>query len=178
MTTVLTVSQTLQLTTAELRLLIGLLAFPGYRATVDQLVGLSTASLAERERLCQGLADRGWIEYESISLRFGLTATGRILLELDRSVLPVTPDEKYVLQACRDRSITPHQIPARVPVASRQLLITQLAQQGLVRITKRRLGEIWLLRNECTPQGHLPVLSWNALNDYLRFLRQSPRRRH
>lgn len=171
---------TSEVTTSDLKLLIGLLAFPNYCAPAEHLAGLSTASVAERDRRCQALADRGWIDYESISLRFGLTATGRVLLTLDRSVLPVTPDEAYILRACRDRSITPHQIPARVPAAMRQPLITQLAQQGLVRITKYRLGHVWLtpagqafLRYDCAPQGEAAVLSWDAMTHYLRFMRQS-----
>lgn len=169
-----------QLTTLELKFLLSLLGFPHYRAPIAQLSPLAKVSLTGRDRLCQQLAQKGLVDYERISTRFGLTATGRTVLNLDTSVLPITPDEKYVLMSCRDRSITPQQIHPRVPPDQRQSLIASLAAQGLLRVTKRQLGEVWLttagqqyLRDDCSPQGNSPVISWTLMSHYLQFMRQS-----
>lgn len=95
-----------------------------------------------------------------IVTRFGLSATGRTLLQLDTSVWPVTPDEKYILQSCRDRSIHPDRVCARVPREPRQALIASLAQQGLLRITQQTVGDVWL-----TPQGVARLRSDAARSD-------------
>ena len=109
---------------------------------------LPQLTTARRDRLWRQLQQKGLVEFDVVVTRFGLSAQGRMLLHLDRSVLPVTPDEKYVLQSCRDRSIHPDQICHKVTHDSRQKLVTGLAQQGLLRITRQQLGEIWL-----TPAG-------------------------
>lgn len=172
--------QSTQLTTLELKFLLALLGFPNYRAPIAQIRPLAKVSLVGRDRLCQQLAQKGLIDYERISTQFGLTATGRTVLNLDTSVLPITPDEKYVLLSCRDRSSTPPQIHHRVPPDQRQPLINSLAEQGLLRVTKRQLGDVWLtaigqqfLRDACNPQGDLPVISWTVMSHYLQFMRQS-----
>lgn len=169
-----------QITSPELKFLLRLLAFPNYRAPVSQIRFPTKMSIASRDRLCQQLLRKGWVNCEDIITRFGLTATGRTLLTLDASVLPVTPDEKYILRSCREHSITPGQIHPRVPKDQRQTLLVGLAQQGLIRATKRQLGDVWLteagqhfLRDECAPQGNTPVVSWTLLSHYLRFMRQS-----
>lgn len=133
-----------QVTSLELKLLRSLLDFPHYRAPVSQIRLRARMSITARDRLCENLRKRSLIDYETWVVRFGLTATGRTLLGLDRSVLPVTPDEKYVMRSCQNSSITPGQIHPRVPAASRQVLIQALAQQGLVRIIQRQLGDVWL----------------------------------
>ena len=173
-------SPSTQLTSLELKFLLALLGFPNYRAPINGIQTLAKVSLAGRDRLCQQLAEKHLVDYERISTRFGLTATGRTVLNLDTSVLPITPDEKYVLMSCRDRSIPPQQIHHRVPPDQRQALISNLAAQGLLQVTKRQLGEVWLteagqqfLRDDCNPQGNFPVVSWTLMSHYLQFMRQS-----
>jgi hypothetical protein len=57
----------------------------------------------------------------------------------------------------------------------------QLAHRGLVKVTQRQLGDVWLteagqwfLRKDCAPQGNAPVLSWTQMSYYLDFMRQPP----
>ncbi|NEQ47095.1 MAG: hypothetical protein F6K00_27570 [Leptolyngbya sp. SIOISBB] len=171
----------LQLPPTELQCLLWLLCYPNYRAaTAVGSPPLPQLSATRRDRLWQQLQDRGFVDFEVIVTRFGIATTGRTLLQLDTSVLPVTPDEKYVLQSCRDRSIHPDQICHKVPTDQRQALIAGLAQQGLIRITQQHLGEIWLtaagetfLRDECAPQGETPAVSWTLLSAYLAFMRRT-----
>lgn len=154
--------------------LLWLLRYPHYRASATVVNPHPQLSATRRDRLWRQLHHQGLIDFEVVVTRFGLAATGRTLLQLDRSVLPVTPDEKYILQSCRDRSIHPDQISHKVPPSQRQALVMGLAQQGLIRITQQKLGDIWLtpagvsfLRHDCAPQGdaalrdqrenHIPV---------------------
>ena len=168
----------LQLPPTELQCLLWLLRHPNYRAPAAAEPPLPQLSTTRRDRLWQQLKDKGLVDFEIIVTRFGIAAAGRTLLHLDTSVLPVTPDEKYVLQSCRDRSIHPDQICYKVPTDQRQALVADLAQQGLIRITQQRLGAIWLtsagkafLRDECAPQGEAPAISWTQLSAYLTFMR-------
>lgn len=172
----------LQLPPPELQCLLWLLCYPDYRAASTVEPPLPQLSATRRDRLWRQLQARGFVDFEVIVTRFGLAATGRTLLQLDTSVLPVTPDEKYVLQSCRDRSIHPDQICYKVPANQRPALIAGLAQQGLIRITQHHLGEIWLasagerfLRHECAPQGDAIAVSWKLLSAYLAFMRRSDR---
>jgi hypothetical protein len=173
--------KSVQVASPALKLLVSLLKFPHYRTPIDQLRLPGKMSAASRDRLCQELQQQGWVDYEVKITRFGLTAAGRTLLQLDTSVLPITPDEHWILRSCRpDTSITPGQIHPRVPRDQRQRLLSGLAQRGLIRVTQQQLGAIWLtpagvqfLREEFVPQGHTPVLSWSMLTDYLRFMRLS-----
>ncbi len=130
----------------------------GDRSPMPALPPLPPLAATRRDRLWRQLQQKGLVDFDRVVTRFGLSAHGRVLLQLDRSVLPVTPDEKLVLQSCRDRSIHPDQISHKVPPHQRQILIAGLAQQGLLRITRQQLGEIWLtpagaavLRYDCAP---------------------------
>lgn len=165
---------------AELNLLLQLLAYPNYRAEISQLRLGSKTSAANRDRLCQALCDKGWLAGITTVQRFRASRTGRTLLTLDTTSLPITPDEHWVLKSCRDHSITPSQINRRVPANLRQRLIQGLVDQGLIRITQSRRSTIWLtaagqrfLRHDYCPSGDQPVLSLTALGHYLTFLRRS-----
>jgi hypothetical protein len=124
-----------QITLLELKLLLLLLSFPGYRAPLAQIHPQANLSMAARDRLCYQLQQKGLIECEDSITRFGITATGRTLLSLDTSVLPVTPDEKSVLRSCQEHSITPSQIHPSVPPNLRQVLIAGLQQFQIQNLT-------------------------------------------
>lgn len=172
--------KTSQVSSLELKYLLRLLKFPDYRAPSAELRPNAKMSAAERDRLCRQLRQKGFIDCEDTVTRFSLTAAGQTLLTLDTSVLPITPDERFALKSCQRGSITPGQIHPRVPKDQRQRLIAALAQRGLVKVTQRQIGEVWMtvegqqfLRNDCAPQGHTPAVSWTLMSSYLQFMRQS-----
>ncbi|MGG6237006.1 hypothetical protein ACQ4N7_00070 [Nodosilinea sp. AN01ver1] len=102
------------------------------------------SSLRQRERACQTLRDRGWLDYNHDIAQFGLTLTGKTLLRLSLSVWPVTPDELLVLRSCLGGRIHPDQIHRRVPAYDRQRLLEGLAEQGLVVIYRRAIANLHL----------------------------------
>ncbi len=163
----------------ELNLLLHLLSYPSYCAEVTQLHLGTKMTTAARDRLCQSLCKRGWVAGKTVVQRFRTSRAGRTLLSLDTTVLPITPDERWVLQSCRGHSITPGQINRRVPANQRQRLIQGLADQGLVRVTQSHLTVIWLtpagqtfLREDYCPTGDKTAINLTALGHYLTFLRR------
>ena len=169
-----------QLSSLELKFLLRLLKFPSYRAPCAQLQPNAKTTATERDRLCRQLCQQGLVDCEETITRFSLTAAGQTLLRLDTSVLPITPDERFVLKSGQGGSITPGQIHSRVPKDQRQRLIAVLAQRGLIKVTKCHIGEVWLtakgqafLRDDCAPQGHAPIVSWTLMSGYLQFIRQN-----
>lgn len=164
----------------ELKFLLHLLMFPDYRAPSAQIRPTAKTIAKERDRLCRNLRQKGLLDLEETVARFGLTAAGRTVLSLDRSILPITPDERLVLQSCRETLITPGQVQSKVPKDQRQRLIQTLAQRGLLKIAHQHIGDVWLtaagktfLREDCAPQGDTPVLSWTLMSSYVQFLRRS-----
>jgi predicted transcriptional regulator len=136
-------------------------------------------SPSERDRVCRTLGSKGLIGYHEDVKQFSLTPAGRTLLTLDTSVLPVTPDELLVLRTGAKKMGTPGEVPKKVPSDSRQQLIRNLEQRGLVKVQKTQLQEVWLtpageryLREDCEPEGGQPVLSLSLLGAYLRLMRQ------
>ncbi|MBE9113285.1 hypothetical protein IQ273_28310 [Nodosilinea sp. LEGE 07298] len=128
----------------ELALLEKLKAVGG---TCDALTALpieQKRSLRQRERACQILRDRGWLDYDHDIAQFGLTLTGKTLLKLSLSVWPVTPDELLILRSCLGGRIHPGQIHRRVPVYDRQRLLEGLAEQGVIVVYKRAIANLHL----------------------------------
>lgn len=158
-------SASLPSSSTALKCLLRLLEYPDYRAPAASLPPHPKWSKSRCDRFWRQLQQQGLVDFEVIVTRFGLSATGRVLLLLDTSVLPVTPDEKYILQSCRDRSIHPDQVCAKVSRHQRQPLIAGLARQGLIRITRQTVGEVWLTpagaalvqESHCTLQAQPPT---------------------
>ncbi len=170
----------MELTTPELKFVLKLLGHPQYQASITDLKPNSKTSAAERDRICRSLTSKGIVSHDSEVKKFGITAAGRTLLGLDTTALPITPDEKQALHACRSKQITPGAMGKAVPKDSRQRLIRALANRGLVKATQSQITTVTLtpqgktfLQHDCQPKGANPILSGSLLANYLNFLRQS-----
>lgn len=128
----------------ELALLQQLKAAGGTCTALTALPIAQSRSLRQREKACQTLRDRGWLDYDHDIAQFGLTLTGKTLLKLSLSVWPVTPDELIILRSCRGGRIHPGQIHRRVPVYDRQRLLERLVEQGLIVVYKRAIVNLRL----------------------------------
>ena len=161
----------------ELKFLLRLLGCEDYRGKITALNPSSKTPTAERDRVCEALSSKGFVEYDSEVAYFKIAPPGRTLLTLDTTSLPVTPDELKVLKACKDR-MTPGKLP--VPANARQQLISSLAERGMLTITKYTIKEVRLsaqgkqfLRDEYDPTGNSPVATGTTLGHYVKFLRES-----
>lgn len=143
----------LPLNSLELKFLVMLLIHPDYRADLVNIQPNPKTKPAERQQLCLALAAQGWVNYSERIVQFGITQSGRVLLSLDRSILPVTPDERLVLKSCAQGRIAPAKIHARIPADQREKLIRRLADQGLVQVYQTQIQAVWL-----TPAGKQVLL--------------------
>ena len=167
-------------TATELKFLLQLLASPQHRSPLDLLKPTPKISAADRVRLCQKLTKRGWVDRTETITQFGLAAPGRVLLGLDTTSLPVTPDELRLLQNCRDKTLRPDDLPDFLSPSQRQTLIQTLADRGLILILRRAITDVWLtpegldfLRHECEPKGTVPLVSGDLLVAYVQLLRHA-----
>ncbi len=141
------------LDTLELKFLLKLLAAEGHRAQISMLKPNSRTSAAKCDRICQSLAEKGLVTYEDEIFRFAIAAPGRMLLSLQTTSLPVTPDELKLLRACRG-SMTPAKLGGCVPESVRSQLISELVSRKLLKVTKRVILEVRL-----TEQGKVCLQS-------------------
>lgn len=127
----------------ELKFLLKLLDVAEHRAPMSALRPNCRTSAAKCERICQLLADKGFVTYESQIFRFTISAPGRMLLSLQTTSLPVTPDELKLLKACRG-SMTADKLGGCVPEEGRSQLISALVDRKLLKVTKREILEVRL----------------------------------
>lgn len=169
----------MELSAPELKFLLRLLEHPPhYRSPLPQLKPDAKTSAAECDRTCRCLQAKGLIEYAVEIQRYRTTTAGKVLLNLDMGVRPVTPDEHQMLKVAATAAATPSQAK-RVSSLDRQRVLQRLAARGLVSIGKQQITEAWLtpaghryLRDSYTPGRTPAVIPLGMLGSYLAFLRQ------
>jgi hypothetical protein len=126
----------------ELKLLNRLLEDP--LRPIESLKPNSRISNRGFAELCSGLVARGWVVAEWAIARVAITRKGLFLLDRDMASRPVTPDEFLLLRSLQQKSLAPDEMAAKVPLADRPRLLTELADRGFVTITKRQLVALQL----------------------------------
>ena len=167
------------LSTTEFKFLLRLLEHPPqYRGPISKIKPNPKTSASERDKACKNLCSQGLVDYEEEIVRYGITAAGKSLLSLDTSTLPVTPDERHLVQAAATQVATPG-MAKKVPANARQRLLRQLVDRGLVKVHRSQIKEVWLtaqgqafLCHEFTPTGNA-ALTASMVGTYVTFLRQS-----
>ena len=144
--------ETVELKTIELKFLRKLLEQGGHSEIVHLSPNEKTP-VAKRDRICKKLASQGLVDYSSDVAKFTISPAGRILLTLDTTSLPVTPDELHLLRACKG-SMAPGQLSSKIPMGDRQRLIRTLAKRKMLKIRSVAIKEVWL-----TAQGRDVVSS-------------------
>ncbi|HEY9622797.1 MAG TPA: hypothetical protein V6C78_20740 [Crinalium sp.] len=134
---------------------------------------------AERDKICQKLTDRGIIGHSREIQRFKIAPGGQALLKQDVADLPLTEQQLMVLQACKEKTITPGTLPSKLPALERQDVIQSLVEKGFVKAEKVQIKEVWLtdqgyeyLRDECTLSG-TSTISLSLAQNYIAFLRKA-----
>ncbi|HHP7246109.1 MAG TPA: hypothetical protein ACFE0H_15630 [Elainellaceae cyanobacterium] len=147
---------------------------PDYRSPLSALT--LTNSLSDRNRACRQLCDRGFIDCFDEVIKFRTALPGKALLKLDAKNLPITDIELSVLQAGGPGYTTPGNI-ANVPKDTRQILLKDLADRGLIQV-ETQVKAVWLttagklhLYKDYVPQGNATI-SLGLVGNYLQFMRQ------
>ena len=131
------------LETIERKFLLKLYQADGHSAHISEVKPNSRTPAAKCDRICQSLAGKGLIEYDTEICRFTLSAPGRVLLRLTTTSLPVTPDELKLLRACHG-SMTAEKLGRCVPQEGRSQLIGGLVERKLLKVTKETIQEVRL----------------------------------
>jgi len=145
--------QTVELKAAELKFLMKLWNCEGYRSDISHLSPTPKTPVSKRDlpaegrchHICQSLAEKGLVDYDTEIFRFALSAPGRMLLSLQTTSLPVTPDELKLLRGCKG-SMTLKKLGSRVPPGSGQQLVSSLVSRKLLKVTKSQITEVRLTK--------------------------------
>lgn len=164
----------------ELKFLLKLLGFEGYRAPISNIQPNSKTKAPQRDRICRNLGDRGYVDYREEITKFKIEPTGKQLLEADTSQLPITEEEVKILQACAKQVAKPGDV--KKPTGERkQSIIWNLVERGLIGVVETQLKEVWLTEEgkqyllqeyEDDRTSANITLSAKVLTSYLRFMRQ------
>ncbi|MGC1305882.1 MAG: hypothetical protein WA885_01545 [Phormidesmis sp.] len=131
------------LKTIELKFILKLLGCEGYRGKMKDLSPNSGTKAPERDRICKTLATKGLVDYSSEVSRFTISRFGKVLLSLDTTSLPVTPDELKLLRTCKG-SMSLGKLSRKIPADSHQQIIRSLAARKLINISSVAIKEAWL----------------------------------
>lgn len=164
--------------TDELKFLLTLLGCVAYRSPLSAFSRFKT-----KNKLCQDLLDRGWIDCTREIATVKLLPAGRALLKLDPSQLPIDAVALKALEKIAQASgtVQPNQV-LKGTAAARQTLLQALGDRGLIETSlqiKKIKPEVWLtdrgleyLRDDYQPQG-LATINLKLLGNYIKFLRKS-----
>jgi len=162
--------------TLELKILLKLLGLVNYEGGIGEVkVG---SSPRERNESCYRLQDHGRVTLVERIKKIKLTSSGKALLKVDPSALPITKTELKIIKACGKGTITPGKTNVS-PAKERDRLIQSLRERGFLEVVEAepqtialtKTGKNFLLE-ECTPSGTASV-SLNLLGNYIEFLRQN-----
>ncbi len=166
------------LETIELKILLKLLGLANYEGSMSQVKPNKETLAAERNKICYRLQDRKWVTLAEEIKKIKLTSSGKALLKVDLSELPITKTELKIIKACGKESITLSKIKG-LPAKERDSLIQSLRERGFLEVVETEPRKIALtetgktfLLEECTPSG-TALVSLNLLGNYIEFLRQN-----
>lgn len=166
--------------TIELQFILKLLGFEDYRAPLSKIKLNSTTSEVEREEMCRKLCDRGLLMCSYKISKFKIAPPGKFLLKQDSEELPLTKQERKVLQASAKGRITAKE--SGIPAEEQQVVIQSLADRSLIEVKPKhkKIRDVWLtergkeyLQYEYNPSESCAVLSPEVLSNYIQFLRKS-----
>ncbi len=162
----------------ELKFILKLLGFAGYRAPIRKIQPNSKTKAPERDRICRNLGDRGYVDYQEDITKFKIESPGKQLLKTDTSQLPISDEELKVLRACEKETSTPGK--TNLSSDRRQPVIHTLIERGFIRPVKTQIKEVWLteegkqyLLEEYAADSTAPSISTKLLTNYLQFMREA-----
>ncbi|PLZ07085.1 transcription factor RcaD [Fischerella thermalis] len=166
--------------TKELKFLLKLLGCSNYRASLS---GSVFKTFKGKDKICRNLGDRNLVDFSREIATVKILSPGQALLKLDPAELPITDQERKVLEKLSKTSgkIIPSKITS-LKAAERDTTLKTLSDRGLIEVElkiKRTKAEVWLtergieyLRDDYSPKG-AATIRLDLLNNYVRFLRKT-----
>ena len=161
----------------ELKFMLKLLEFAGYRASISKIKPNSSTKASQRDSICKKLRDRHLVACVEEVAKLTISPPGQGLLEMEPADLPLTVKELKVLKACSKGTINPGD--TGIKAADRQAVLQSLLERGFITAVKTKITEVWLtergqefLLSEFESNS-TATISLKMLTDYLRFMRQS-----
>jgi len=161
----------------ELKFMLKLLEFTGYRAAISKIKPNSSTKASERDSICKKLCDRQLVACVEEVAKLTIAPPGKGLLELEPSELPVTAVELKALKACTKGII--NSSDTGIKAAARQAVLQSLVERGFIKAVKTKITEVWLtergqefLLSEYESNS-TATISLKMVSDYLRFMRKS-----
>lgn len=167
-----------KLETKQLKLLLKLLGIEGYHAPVSQVNPTNGIKAPERNRICYQLRDRGWVDLTETIEKIKITPSGKALLKVDPSEVPISKKELKILNSCQSGTIKTTETKV-TPAKERNQLINSLIDRGFIAvaqakpetITLNEAGKNFLLK-EYNPKGTSPTFTLDMLGNYINLLRK------
>ena len=164
--------------TKQLKLLLKLLGVAGYQAKIGTVKPNSKTSVTECNRISYQLRDRGWVDLTEKIEKIKITPSGKAILKVDPSELPISKKELTIINSCKSGAIKTTDTKV-TPATERDQLINSLIDRGFIEIaqakpetiTLNEIGKKFLLE-DYNPSGNNPTLTLNLLNNYITFLRK------
>ena len=161
----------------ELKFMLKLLEFTGYRAPIKKIKPNSSTKASERDSICKKLCDRQLVACVEEVAKLTIAAPGKGLLELEPTELPVTAVELKAIEACTKGIINPSD--TGIKAGDRQAVLQSLVERGFIEAVKTKITEVWLtepgqefLAKEYESNSSATI-TLKMLTDYLRFMRKS-----
>ena len=163
----------------QLKILLKLLGITGYHAKIGSVKPNTKSTIPECNRICYQLRDRGWVNLTEKIEKIKITPSGKAILKVDPSELPISKKELTILNGCQSGTIKITEIKIK-SATERDQLINSLIDRGFIEIaqakpetiTLNETGKTFLLE-EYNPSGNNPTLTLNLLNNYITFLRKN-----
>jgi hypothetical protein len=129
--------------TKEIKLILKLLGEEGYQAKVSSIKPTSKSPITECDRICSQLCDQKLIEItESEITKIKITASGKALLKINPSDLPISQKELKILQACAESSV----LLKEVNVSPKTKLTQSLVERGFITAVQVKPKQVALSR--------------------------------
>ena len=163
----------------ELKFLLKLITEPNYRSKISKIKPNDKTRAAKRDEICKSLYRNNYVDLTEKITKIRITDEGKILLKVDSTDLPVTPEENKAIKAfSKTDTITPGKIN-KIKPDRREEIINNLIDKGFIEAAEIKIESVWLteegkkfLATESSLSGGGNItFSKKMFADYLGFIR-------
>ncbi len=159
-----------------LKFLLKLLGYKNYQVSISKIQPEPGMKVYDRDEICYRLCDQGLVKFTREVTKINIEAQGKSLLDSKKATNSLTEEELKVLKATARGAISPGD--TGIAATYRQAVITDLLDQGLIKVVAQKIKEVWLtekgkqfLCQEYSSRSTAKEISLKMLSDYLQLMR-------